>query len=310
MEIAKDAVSKISAKEKELEKKLVVLWDELPAWQKDNHYILSGYRPQSNSYVVSGKSLGYIHNETVNIYSHLIGAMLALISGITSYHVLQPRYETATKEDVLVFSCYFLGAVACLGMSATYHTIQNHSPEVSSFGNKLDYLGIVFLIWGSFIPVLYYAFQAEPQLIKTYWTMITTLAAGTSVVSVHPRFRTPALRPFRALMFVLMGLSAVVPVLHGIKIYGLDQLRKTIGLDWVVLEGVLYIAGAGLYAARFPERVKPGAFDIWGSSHQIFHVLVVLAAASHLVGLVKAFDYEHSQRSGAVYLEFLQKIWS
>jgi len=111
-------------------------------------------------------------------------------------------------------------------------------------------------------------------------------------------------------MFVLMGLSGVFPVLHGIRLYGLDRLRKTSGLDWVILEGVLYILGAGLYAARYPERSNPGKFDIWGSSHQIFHVLVVLAAASHLVGLVKAFDYEHSQRSDAVYLDFLQKFWA
>lgn len=52
--------------------------------------------------------------------------------------------------------------------------------------------------------------------------------------------------------------------------------------------------------ARIPERWRPGAFDIWGSSHQIFHVLVVLAAATHLVGLLKAFDYEHSFRSGVI----------
>jgi adiponectin receptor len=175
MDVAKEAASKVSSKEKELEKKLVVLWDELPSWQQDNHYILSGYRPQTNSYTGSGKSLGYIHNETVNIYSHLIGAIAALVGGLTSFYILQPRYQTATKEDVLVFGCYFGGAVACLGMSATYHTIQNHSPEVSSFGNKLDYLGIVFLIWGSFIPVLYYGFQAEPQLIRTYWTMVGKL---------------------------------------------------------------------------------------------------------------------------------------
>jgi adiponectin receptor len=127
-------------------------------------------------------------------------------------------------------------------------------------------------------------------------------------VCVHPKTQTPALRPFRALMFVVMGLSAVFPVLHGLRIYGLEQLRKTIGLDWVVLQGALYILGAGLYAARIPERFKPGHFDIWGSSHQIFHVLVVLAAAAHLVGMVKAFDFKYSQRMGAEFAVF-RKIW-
>lgn len=158
--------------EKEVEEKLILLWDEISPWQQDNHYIHSGYRAESRSYLKSWKSLLYIHNETVNIYSHLSGAVFAAISCIFLYHTLEPRYETASREDVLVFSCFFAGAVACLGMSATYHTISNHSHEVAVWGNKLDYLGIVFLIWGSFVPVLYYGFSAEPELRKTYWAMV------------------------------------------------------------------------------------------------------------------------------------------
>jgi len=99
-------------------------------------------------------------------------------------------------------------------------------------------------------------------------------------------------------MFALMGLSAIVPVAHAIRLYGLAPMRQRIGLDWVLLQGVLYLLGATIYAARVPEKWRPGAFDVWGSSHQIFHVLVVLAAASHLMGLVVAFDYEHGVRRG------------
>lgn len=313
MDTAKHAAESISESagkaEREIEKRLTVLWHDLPVWQQDNHYIQSGYRPASNSYKKSAQSLRYLHNETVNIYSHLIGAVLAITSGVTLYTILEPRYETATREDVVVFSCFFLGAAACLGMSATYHTISNHSHAVASFGNKLDYLGIVFLIWGSFVPTLYYGFQADVRLIKFYWTMITTIGAGCAIVSVSPKFRTPQWRPFRAAMFVAMGLSAVLPVLHGMKLYGLATLTQTIGLRWVVLQGLLYIIGAGLYAARFPERARPGAFDIWGSSHQLFHVLVVLAAAAHLVGLVKAFDNAHSGRVTPRVLGVLPAGW-
>lgn len=109
-------------------------------------------------------------------------------------------------------------------------------------------------------------------------------------------------------MFVLMGLSAVFPVFHGIRLYGVSHMREAAGLDWVVLQGALYICGAAIYAARVPEKWSPGKYDIWGSSHQIFHVLVVLAAASHLVGLLKAFDYEHSQRSATLTSSYLNKI--
>lgn len=44
---------------------------------------------------------------------------------------------------------------------------------------------------------------------------------------------------------------------------------------------------------RWPERMSPKTFDIWGSSHQIFHVLILFAAASHLCGMTKAFDFHH-----------------
>jgi adiponectin receptor len=174
MDAAKRAASQISKGEQELESRLTVLWNDLPSWQQDNHYIHSGYRPASSSYAKSARSLGYLHNETVNIYTHLIGAVLALVTGTFLFSELKPRYETATIEDVFVFSCFFLGAIACLGMSATFHTITNHSHEVSSFGNKLDYLGIVFLIWGSFIPVMYYGFQSHPHLTLRYWTMVSS----------------------------------------------------------------------------------------------------------------------------------------
>jgi predicted membrane channel-forming protein YqfA (hemolysin III family) len=55
-------------------------------------------------------------------------------------------------------------------------------------------------------------------------------------------------------MFVAMGLSAVFPVLHGVKLYGISEMQDRIGLTWVVLEGFLYILGAGLYAVSILVR--------------------------------------------------------
>jgi adiponectin receptor len=39
-----------------------------------------------------------------------------------------------------------------------------------------------------------------------------------------------------------------------------------------------------------PEALKPGRFDILGCSHQVFHVLVVIATTVHLVGILSAYD--------------------
>lgn len=49
-------------------------------------------------------------------------------------------------------------------------------------------------------------------------------------------------------MFAGMGLCALFPVLHGLKVYGIRQMSKQIGLSWLVLQGLLYLIGALLYA--------------------------------------------------------------
>ncbi len=55
-------------------------------------------------------------------------------------------------------------------------------------------------------------------------------------------------------MFVLMGLSAVFPVLHGLRLYGASQMKKQIGLSWLVLQGGIYILGAAIYAVGVVMR--------------------------------------------------------
>lgn len=55
-------------------------------------------------------------------------------------------------------------------------------------------------------------------------------------------------------MFIVMGLSAIFPVVHGLKLYGIRSMDDRMGLSWVVLQGVLYIFGAGLYAASIATK--------------------------------------------------------
>jgi adiponectin receptor len=62
-------------------------------------------------------------------------------------------------------------------------------------------------------------------------------------------------------------------------------------LNYFLGLGILNFTGAAIYAARIPERWFPRTFDIWGSSHQIMHVLVVLGALTFERGLLKAVEF-------------------
>ncbi|KAF3048800.1 hypothetical protein E8E11_001705 [Didymella keratinophila] len=90
-QVAQDLGDKVTQVEHKIEQKLTYLWHEIAPWQQDNAYITSGYRPQSNSYAKSWKSLLYIHNETVNIYTHLLGALAFSFTSYFLYGELKPR---------------------------------------------------------------------------------------------------------------------------------------------------------------------------------------------------------------------------
>lgn len=80
------------------------------------------------------------------------------------------------------------------------------------------------------------------------------------VVTWLERFRTPRWRPYRAAMYVALGLSGIVPIVHGVELYGYQGMEQRMGLSWVILQGGLYIFGAFLYAVSFgriPEPLLP-----------------------------------------------------
>lgn len=77
------------------------------------------------------------------------------------------------------------------------------------------------------------------------------MGACCIAVSLGAKFRTAAWRQYRAAMFVGMGLSALLPVAHGLVLFGVEQMDKQISLSWLVLQGYLYILGAIVYVVRY-----------------------------------------------------------
>ncbi|KAK9235515.1 hemolysin-III related-domain-containing protein [Lipomyces kononenkoae] len=277
---------------------LTVIWDDLPAWRRDNHYIRSGYRKETFSFWQCFQSLTYLHNESVNIYSHLIGSLFFLLFLAVTLDLFLPRYPTTSAQDFVVIVIFFLGAVICLGMSSTYHCINCHSESVAKFGNQLDYIGIIFLIVGSFVPAIYYGLYTMPHYMSIFFGLTCGLGAICAFLTLQKKFASPTWRPFRALMFVIFGLSGIIPITFGGVVLGYYELYHRIQLAYLISEGVLYIGGAAIYALRIPERWIPGRFDIFGSSHQIFHFCVLAAAVCHLKGTINSYNYCHGERQG------------
>ncbi|KAF8068892.1 hemolysin-III related-domain-containing protein [Lyophyllum atratum] len=267
-------------------------WSELPAWQRDNEHIISGYRRAQNHWRGCFTSVyAYLHNETINIHSHLWGAVL-FIYLLVDFNSQQ--HLGATWIDTAVFSVFLCSAVFCLSASAFYHTATCHSEKVSSSCHALDYSGIVILTVGSFYPSLYYGFHCQAYLRLFYILSFTLVGFGAAYIVLHPEYAKPTHRGARTAVFIGLGLCAVVPVSHLLSTHGSAHLLSEMGFEWLLASGGLYIIGALLYANRIPERLAPGRFDYFLASHQIFHFCVVLAALAHYYGALKALDYRLS----------------
>ncbi|PMD47894.1 hemolysin-III family protein [Hyaloscypha variabilis F] len=270
-------------------------FDEMPEWfrRESNQWVLHGYRPISDSVHASFCSWSYLHNESVNIYSHLIPAVVFLLGEWYIQQYLTSRYAGVTGADFIAFSIYMLTAVTCLSLSATYHTLMNHSQHVEHLCLRLDMLGVVIFILGDLVLGIYIVFWCEPLPRNIYWSMIGVFGGLTIFMTLHPKYQGSKYRLFRALMFVATGLSGVAPLIHGLIVFGLSQMMKK-AFPYTMAKAVCLLSGTAFYATRFPESRYPGKFDLMGS-HSIFHILVVCAAVVQLMGYLDAFDYAHAK---------------
>ena len=122
-------------------------------------------------------------------------------------------------------------------------------------------------------------------------------------------FRKPAAQPLRVGVYGSLAASTLVPIIHGLIIHGWNGQSVRFPMWGIGLTLFFNSLGALAYATRFPERWWRRTFDIYGASHQIMHIMIVIAGLAFLAGMLKAFDNVHS--SGVIQTRnTLQKLLS
>ena len=276
-----------------------VAFDKLPHWLQDNEFLWNNHRPPMYSFRGCMMSLFRLHTETWNIWTHLLGFVffLVLCTGVYIFG----DYITWLFEDITIHSLpwmeqlmlfvFFLCAMAAFCCSFIFHLFSNHSHKIHNLFVRLDYSGIALLITGSNIPAYYYGFYCTSVAQYIHILTVVLLGAACVCVSLWKKFSTPKYRPLRFAVFVVFGLYGVVPSVHIVLRDGYFMASTAFALWGMVLMGSLYIFGAGLYVLRIPERFLPGWFDIWASSHQLFHIFAFGAALVHYNSLLTMMKY-------------------
>lgn len=270
--------------------KRLLLIEELPKDRQENQYVLSGYRFYRNTKDCL-KSLFKLHNETMNIWSHLLGFFFF---SYLSVSVFQRKFPEASNRDLLVFTLFCLASLTCLLCSSIYHTFICHSARhVKSFTATLDYIGITFLITASISIINHFGFYCDP-IPRTRYIIFSCLIGSIGVILPFFRFfDTKRYRPLRIGLFVAMAFSSIVPLLHMATIKGLSD--TLVFLKPALLGASMYVCGVTVYAKRFPEKFFPGKFDAAGmTSHAIWHVFVCLGIFFHYIGSFHFYNLRES----------------
>ncbi len=109
---------------------------------------------------------------------------------------------------------FLSSAIVCLGSSALFHWFSAHSSKTNEILARLDYAGISILIAGSCYPPYYYFFYCEPIFRTGYLLFISILASGVFVYSFDREFAKPHMRKLRGSLFITLGISAGIPIIH------------------------------------------------------------------------------------------------
>jgi hemolysin III len=161
------------------------------------------------------------------------------------------------------------GSAAMFGASALYNRV-DWTPVARRRMRRLDHCGIYLMIAGSYTPygllVLDGAWRVV--LLGVVWAGIAIAVALRLAWAEAPRWLTGTIA-------VALGWVSVVafPV-------ALDVLTRA-GLALLLAGGVLYTAGAFVFALRRPDPA-PAVFGY----HEVFHALVIVAVACHYAMVV------------------------
>jgi hemolysin III len=164
---------------------------------------------------------------------------------------------------------YAVSLALMFGASALYHRVPWRSPRVRAWMRRLDHCGIFLLIAGTYTPFALLVFNGT---LATVVLVVVWAGAAAGIALKLAWIDAP--RWLAAALYVLLGWVGVIAA---------PQLFAGAGVAWatlIVVGGALYTLGAVAYAVQWPDPV-PAVFGF----HEVFHVLVVAAAATQFVAV-------------------------
>ncbi|PCH36142.1 HlyIII-domain-containing protein [Wolfiporia cocos MD-104 SS10] len=281
--IEKAAMQVARAIQQSLNGSRLIHYVDLPDQWRNNPFVKHGYRfIPLQEWPRLILSLFALHNETLNIHTHLI----PFLAWLLTLFPFSPISSAAVYADppVLAFTAF---ALVCLFTSALWHTMAGCAHQRGmELCARIDYVGIGWLISASVGTVVHYGYQCNPTTRSVFLTLCLIMGISGSVLPFTEWFNRYEYRKYRITFFVALAFTSVAPLAHLSYLHSTAQMFAFIRP--VVPSLVSYTAGLTFYATHFPECYFSSRWAHWhmldrfgGGSHAIWHVFIVLAISQH-----------------------------
>uniref|UniRef100_A0A3Q3GBM2 Progestin and adipoQ receptor family member 8 n=1 Tax=Labrus bergylta TaxID=56723 RepID=A0A3Q3GBM2_9LABR len=226
-------------------------------------FILSGYRPVGLSWRCYLLSLFQIHNETVNVWSHLLAAVFVVM-----------RFMVFIGPEGQGFSV----DVASLPL-VLYVFSASHSEEAHYSVFFLDYVGMAVYQYGCALALFLYSSDidwSQSMLGQVFLPAAALLAWFSCTTGCYAklRFRRPYPLHRKLCQVVPLGVAYLLDISPVADRLLTHRWTSNPALPLHFLQVTLFLSSAFFFSFPIPESFSPGRYDILGHSHQLFHILL------------------------------------
>ncbi|XP_001608278.2 progestin and adipoQ receptor family member 4 [Nasonia vitripennis] len=244
-------------------------WSEMPQHLQFNPHIRSGYRPLMTPGQCI-RSIFRLHNETVNILTH----GFAIVYILVTVPFMLPWGARGALTGFLSW-CHLIGAVSPWIGSFLYHVFMNldYGEAVYRCLLKLDMLGIWICQSIGAMPLIAASVHCLPSIL---WHLCIVTYCFLSVWGLFKAMHAKSPWERRLCFSPPFMMRMLVLVLRSFGVGGGNPDAFT----HVVLQDLIAVIGGTIGAMRIPEKWMPGRVDMYLNSHNIMHVMVVMAVCS------------------------------
>lgn len=262
--------------------------EEVPAHFREP-FIHSGYRDPRSSWILCINSLFFPTNETVNVWSHLL----------PSFYFISCLISELIDLTFVFYDYYYAPFIIYIGTIVIYTLISSLAHLFNTMSDWArhvcficDYAAVSIHAHGTALAFFAYSIpmswidKTSIGIFSNNFIFLSLVSCILSVVlSCHTRLHlaTFRLKLMRFSAFVSPCLITISPVfIRSLYCYiddnsgNIDKDCKEDFQEYWYYQICFSLLAATFYVSHFPERVYPGRFDIFGHSHQLFHMACIV----------------------------------